>query len=200
MPNHRGIDVIQYECDRLRAFIKAEETEVSALYELSDLYPEDVLPNLVDAHKSRIAGYEEKLKSFLSKLAEYQNTHDSSDPCISFDPIEYLYQDFLHKNVHILLRKMENAYANRYNHLLSSGTVHFSYFAKKIASNDLYNLITGNIVHEFLLVSQIEELNSLPCYIRNATSAIAYKYEYFEERIVCCEEIGRKIRELITNS
>lgn len=197
MPNYRGLNVLKYECDLIEAFNKQDEAEILLLNETQDLYKDkDIRANLIKTYQSCIYGRSDKLSLYRSKYEEYSQLHDYKDPDISHAPLEFLYQQFLHDNLLILLRCIENSYRNYYNALLSNGITHLSLTTRKVATHHMYYSSIGHIVTEHLLEKEIQELRKLPKHLKEYASEIQDKYEYFKDRIVCCPEIGALLREL----
>ena len=196
MPNFRGINVLQYECDRLAACAEEQEEEISLLHELKDLYSESVFQSLVETHTVLAAHYRSELEKFQKAADEFINKHDSSEADISYEPLEFIYQIFCSRNLPYLLKQIEITFSNRKDSLLSNGVVHFSIVAKKVALHELYCFLVDSIVSELLLNEEIKELRELPRQLQNGPSAIQAKYEYFKDRLQHCLEIGNKLREL----
>lgn len=196
MPNYRGIDVLQYECDRMDAFNAIDNNKLICLEDQKDLYPADVYASLTGTYKSFIKDRSEKLAWYKSKLAVFLQANTPEESTLSYDPLEFLYQEFLQNYLSYLLRCVENAYRNHYDSILSNSVVFSARAAKKVAIHNLHHHTVGNIVQKFLREKQIQELRELPQGISDAISAIQSKYEYFEDRLGHCVEIGDKIREL----
>lgn len=197
MPNYHGIDVLQYECNLLKQLNNYDNAERLVLHASSDLYSEDVLSSLIETHKSLIACRSEQLSVYQKKLEEFQKTHEPSSTTISEDPLEFLYQEFLQKKLPDLLRRIENTYKNYCDSLLSQEVAHLQLTAKRIAKHYLYQSGIDSIISKLIYEEKFRELTSLPSALfPDAIYPIQKKYDYFNDRIQCCLEIGNLLRSL----
>lgn len=195
MPNFRGLDVLQYECDILKLKNIDDEIQISLFKDASYLTQSDQ-ERIVELYQSSIKERNAKLEAYQNMISYYSKDNDSTSSRISYDPLEYLYQEFLSCNLKIILRKVDTFFKNYQEALLQDSIIHFSSSAKKVATHSLHHHAVGDIVHEYLLEKQIKELESPWVTTEKSKNAVRNKYEYFSDRLECCIEIGNKIREL----
>lgn len=184
MPNYRGLDVLQYECDILILENKEDEISISMLEDATYLSAEDK-KNMVERYQLWIAERSKRIDTYMNIISD-----------CSTDPLEYLYQEFLRSNLELILRRIENFFNNYKDALMEDNIIHFSSSAKKVAVHSLNHHAVGYLLQNYLLEKQIKELESPLASSAKHQSAIRNKYEYFSDRLECCLEIGNKIREL----
>lgn len=207
MDKQIGIDVLEYECSVLDALNKCDRNENLVRREM-ELLPLDVIESIESSINSVICDREERLAKYRAKLEQVYQEHDPKSNSVSKDALEFLYQEFLKKNLHIILNDIEKFYHNNVDYLMKNGIAHFERMAKKAAKHNLYNHAAGSIVLRHLNASKTEDLNQAISLLSSRLSSkfianksrinyiIKEKYDYFESRIICCLEIGDKIRSL----
>ena len=195
MPKYK-LSALEYECTLLREFIKEQERECEMLEVCRDLYDPDIFSSVQSSLQSIIESFKEKLVPLEIKLQEFRNSNTADDKYYDDEPLEYLYQIFLTENLHAILRKIEIVYENTVRELLDTSHVLTKRKASKITSHIMRSSMLGYLVSEYIMRMQIQEMASLPCYIRDSSHAIDEKYRYFMDRISCCLEIGNKLRDL----
>ena len=196
MPQYRGINVLQYECDRIEADIASEKEKLDFLDKNQELYSNDVRSSLIETYGAIIESQSLLLSKYKSQLDAFLKSDDRESVSIDYDPLEFLYQEFLAKHLPYIKKRIKIAYDNHYNSILSDSVVLFTRTAKKIALHSLYHHAVGSIIKELLLEKQIHELQSLPRGLNNPESAIQQKYAYFEDRLQHCLEIGKFLKDL----
>ena len=195
MPKYR-LSAFEYECTLLHEFIKEQERECEMLDVCQDLYSPDIFNSLKSTHMSLIESYTEELVPLENKLKEFRSTYTPNEKYWDDAPLEYLYQNFLNKNLNAILRKVEIVYENAVNEIQNSSEFITKRKSKQIASHLMRTTILGYTVEKYITHEHLKELESLPRYIQDASHAIAEKYRYFMNRIQCCPEIENKLIEL----
>lgn len=201
MPNYRGLNVLRYECRLLDALNIADKEEIALLEDESFFPQRESAQAHIDLINSFMASRKERQARYNSAFEEFNKLYVPTDDAISWDPLEFLYQENLPHYLPYLLREIEKRYDMRCDTLMSNGIVSLRRSAAKIATFDLYHNLVGSIIHEYLINEQLRELYELPATLRNsfynsAVQAIQEKYNYFADRLQNCVEIGNKIREL----
>lgn len=196
MPQYRGINVLQYECDRIEAYIASEKEEIRWIEDAQELYADGVRSSLIETHKSLISEQIPQLNEYKNKLDFFVESNDRDSSCVSDDPLEFLYQRFLQQCLPYFTKRIEAAYNNHYNSIISSDIVLFARTAKKIAIHNLHHYAIGYIIKEFLLEKQLQELRTLPKGLKSPECAVQQKYEYYEDRLQHCQEIGKLLNDL----
>ena len=196
MPNYRGLNVLQYECDVLKAKNMDDEIRIWEFKDAPYLSQEQQ-EHMVELYQSSINERNAKIEKYLNIISDYSTDNDSTSSYISYDPLEALYQEFLGQNLNMILRQLETFFENYRSALLNDSIIYFSSSAKKVATYSLHHHAAEYIVKEFLLKEQIKELELPWVSKEKSKSAIRDKYDYYADRIQCCAEIGNKIRELL---
>lgn len=176
MYRQNGLDILEFECEILSSQIKKDTARSSmSIHDLKN-----------------------KFDHYSSHLRRLSAEHDPYASCASDDALELLYEDFLKRNIDSILQRIERYYENEIRNLLDTETVHFTFFAKKIAYHNLYHHGVSQIVSDRFRIAATNEIRSIPHekLIPKALPLIERKYAYFSDRIICCLEIGNKLRAL----
>ena len=196
MYRQNGLDILEFECEILSAKIKALLSDID---NVGYMYLSDASKDsFVALNRSSIMELESKLNNYSIRLHQLSAEHDPYSNCASDDALEFLYEEFLKKNIKTILHKIELYYENEIRNLLDNEVVHFSFVAKKVANYNLYHHGVRQIVSECFCNAASNEIRSMPyeSLIPKALPLIERKYAYYSERIVCCPEIDAKLRAL----
>lgn len=195
MPNYRGLDVLKNECDILELQNTDDRISISLIDDAEYMKQAD-REAVREMYQSFINKRNDKIQTYSRVISRFVQGHDPSSQDISYEPLEYLYQEFLCSNLNEILRKIELFFENYSDALMQDNVAHFMYSAKKIAIHSLHHHTLGYIVQEYLQRQKIKELESLWVTKEVSKKAIEEKYSYYSDRIVSCLEIGNKLREL----
>jgi len=196
MPRYNCLNVLEYECELLRCTIDRLAFDIQFYQEERDLFAG--ADTIISLNSRRIAELTPKLMAMQELLDDFSENNNIEE-YISDEPLEFLYQDFLKIHLNAILSKIEKAYENHVNYLMAESSFPLTVVARKIAFQELKYSTVDKVVTSHIQNERIKELSTIPKEYKmwySAPEAINKKYDYFLERIVCCVEIGNKIRSL----